>query len=252
MAGMDAFEGKVALVTGGGSGIGEACARRFALGGAKVVVVDLNPKGAERVVKTIRDAGGVADLVQADVSDPASVGAMVQFAIKTFGRLDIAVNNAGIGGEAKPIGELSPESWLNVIKVNLNGVFYCMHAEIPAMLEHGGAIVNMSSVLGSVGFATSSAYVSAKHALLGLTKTAALEYGSQGIRINAVGPGFIVTPLLEANLDAPTTQALANMHALKRLGQPGEVAALVCFLASDDASFITGSYHLVDGGYSAQ
>jgi NAD(P)-dependent dehydrogenase (short-subunit alcohol dehydrogenase family) len=253
MAATAEFQGKVALVTGGGSGIGEASVRRFASGGAKVVVVDRNRSGAERVVQAIRQGGGVADLAEVDVSSPGSVDSMVQFVTKTFGRLNIAVNNAGIGGEQKPVGELSLEAWLSVINVNLNGVFYCMRAEIPAMIEGGGgAIVNMASVLGSVGFANSSDYVSAKHAVLGLTKTAALEYGPQGIRVNAVGPGFIRTPLLEANLDAPTQQAIANLHALKRLGRPEEVAALVCFLASDDASFITGSYHLVDGGYSAQ
>ncbi len=249
---MSGFDGKVVLVTGGGSGIGEACSQRFAAGGAKVVIADLNPQAGERVVGAIRSAGGAAESVQVDVSDAASVEAMVAFATATFGRLDIAVNNAGIGGDLKPVAELTPDGWLAVIKVNLNGVFYGMHSEIPAMLKNGGgSIVNMSSVLGSVGFAMSSAYVSAKHALVGLTRTAALEYGTQGIRVNAVGPGFIKTPLLSI-LDDPMTEAIANMHALKRLGTAEEVAALVCFLASDDASFITGSYHLVDGGYSAQ
>jgi NAD(P)-dependent dehydrogenase (short-subunit alcohol dehydrogenase family) len=253
MAGTAEFDGKVALVTGGGSGIGEACAHRFATGGARLIIADLNAAAAGRVVDAIRAAGGVAEAVQTDVGDPASVDAIVAFATTTFGRLDVAVNNAGIGGDQKPVGDLTPEGWLSVIRVNLNGVFYCMHAELPAMLAGGGgAIVNMASVLGSVGFATASAYVSAKHALVGLTRTAALEYGTQGIRVNAVGPGFIQTPLIEAALDVPTTEAIANLHALKRLGRPDEVAAMVYFLASDDASFITGSYHLVDGGYSAQ
>ena len=246
------FEGKVALVTGGASGIGEACARRLAAGGAKVVIADLNSEGANRVAKAITDAAGVVDVVYADVGDPQSAARMVEHTIKSFGRLDVAVNNAGIGGRAGVVGDLSSDDWLSVINVNLNGVFFCMHAEIQAMLEGGGAIINMSSVLGSVGFSTYSAYVAAKHAMLGLTRTAALEYGFRGIRINAVGPGFILTPLLVASLDQATVEAMANLHALKRLGRPEEVAALVYFLASDEASFITGSYHLVDGGYSAQ
>lgn len=247
------FEGKVAVVTGGGSGIGEAVARRLSLGGARIVVADLDTKGAERVAQSISDSAGAAEVIKADVSDPASMGEMVDFAVKKFGKLDVAINNAGIAGVAKPVGEMSPAEWLSVINVNLNGVFYSMHAEIRAMLQAGGgAIVNISSVLGSVGFATASAYVAAKHALLGLTKTAALEYGTQGIRVNAVGPGFIMTPLLTNHLDESALKAIAAMHALHRLGTADEVAALVAFLASDDASFITGSYHLVDGGYSAQ
>lgn len=217
-----------------------------------MVIADLNSEGANRVAKAITDAAGVVDVVYADVGDPQSAARMVEHTIKSFGRLDVAVNNAGIGGRAGVVGDLSSDDWLSVINVNLNGVFFCMHAEIQAMLEGGGAIINMSSVLGSVGFSTYSAYVAAKHAMLGLTRTAALEYGFRGIRINAVGPGFILTPLLVASLDQATVEAMANLHALKRLGRPEEVAALVYFLASDEASFITGSYHLVDGGYSAQ
>ena len=246
------FDGKVALVTGGGSGIGEACVKEFAARGAKVVVADFNVPAAERV------AGGVsgkdtAVAVKVDVADPASVEAMVRFALDTYGRLDVAVNNAGIGGDASPTGEYSIECWNRVIDVNLNGVFYGMRYEIPAMLQHGGgAIVNMASILGSVGFATSAAYVAAKHGVVGLTKSAAIEYATQGIRVTSVGPGFIATPLIDANLDQAAQKAISELHAMKRLGQAGEVAALVCFLASDAASFITGSYHVVDGGYTAQ
>jgi NAD(P)-dependent dehydrogenase (short-subunit alcohol dehydrogenase family) len=178
---------------------------------------------------------------------------MVRQVVDTYGGLDIAVNNAGIGGAQAATGEYPVDSWRQVIDVNLTGVFYCMRYEIPAMLQRGGgAIVNMASVLGSVGFANSPAYVAAKHGVVGLTRSAALEYGTRGIRVNSVGPGFIVTPMLEGALNAETQQAIGALHAVRRMGTAEEVAALVVFLASDAASFITGSYHLVDGGYAAQ
>ena len=248
----DQFSKKVALVTGAGSGIGEACAKALALRGATVVLADLDMRGAERVAGEIKAAGGTATTVQTDVADPAAVEALVQFVIRTYGGLDVAVNNAGIGGELSPAGSYTVDGWNKVIQVNLTGIFHCMRSEIPAMLERGGgAIVNMASILGSVGFANSAAYVAAKHGVLGLTKTAALEYATQGIRVNSVGPGFIATPLLDV-LDDATRAAVAALHPMKRLGTSEEVAALVCFLASDEASFITGSYHVVDGGYTAQ
>lgn len=244
------FSGKVGIVTGGGSGIGEACARALAARGASVVVADFNVPNAERVAA---EAGGQAAAVKVDVGDPSSVEAMVRFALDTYGRLDFAVNNAGIGGEANATGEYSTEGWDRVIDVNLNGVFYGMRYQIPAMLTNGGgSIVNMASILGAVGFAQSSAYVAAKHGVVGLTKSAALEYATRGVRVNAVGPGFIITPLIESNMDEATQAAISELHAMKRMGKPEEVAALVCFLASDAASFITGSYHVVDGGYTAQ
>lgn len=253
MANQGRFSGKVAVVTGAGSGIGEACAVEFAAGGAKVVLADISRAGAERVQAAIKKAGGEATPVAVDVADPKSVEAMVRFTIQTYGGLDIAVNNAGIGGDLKPIGEYALESWKKVIDINLNGVFYCMRYEIPAMLTRGhGAIVNMASILGSVGFANAPAYVTAKHGVVGMTKNAALEYAAHGIRVNSVGPGFIATPMVESSLTPEATKAVAAMHPLQRLGKAQEVAALVCFLASDEASFITGSYHLVDGGYTAQ
>lgn len=246
------FAGKVALVTGGASGIGEACVHTFAAGGAKVVIVDMSEEQGERTAMTVKAAGGEGLFLRVDVSDPGAVEQMVADAVAAFGRLDIAVNNAGIGGEANYVADYSIEGWRQVIDVNLNAVFYCMRAEIPQMLEHGGgAIVNMASILGSLGFATAPAYVAAKHGVVGLTKTAALEYAKQGVRINSVGPGFIKTPLLEA-LDEATQAHLAGLHAVGRMGEAQEVADLVAYLCSEKASFITGGYYLVDGGYSAQ
>jgi NAD(P)-dependent dehydrogenase (short-subunit alcohol dehydrogenase family) len=246
------FTGKVALVTGGASGIGEACALTFARGGAKVAVADLNDKLGEKTVRAVRQAGSDAIYLRTDVADPKAVEKMVADTVSAFGRLDIAVNNAGIGGESNPTGSYSLEGWHKVIDINLNGVFYCMRYEIPQMLSNGGgSIINMASILGSVGFAGSPAYVTAKHAIIGLTKNAALEYAKQGIRVNSVGPAFISTPLLSA-MDEQTQAYLSSLHAVGRMGVSQEVANLVAFLASDQASFITGSYYLVDGGYTAQ
>jgi NAD(P)-dependent dehydrogenase (short-subunit alcohol dehydrogenase family) len=178
---------------------------------------------------------------------------MVAFAVETGGGLHLAVNNAGIGGPSETIADYPLDGWKQVIDVNLNGVFYGMKYQIAAMLASGGgAIVNMSSILGSVGWANAAPYVAAKHALVGLTRTAALEYAGQDVRVNAVGPAFIDTPLLANNLDADTLGQLAGLHPVGRLGTPEEVSALTCFLLSDRASFITGSYHLVDGGYTAR
>lgn len=247
------FGGKVALVTGGASGIGAACVCTFAQGGAQVVIADLNAALSEQLVATTTQAGGDARFVQVDVADPASVEHMVATTLEVYGRLDIAVNNAGIGGEPNPTGAYSIDGWRKVIDINLNGVFYGMRYQIPPMLTQGsGVIVNMASILGAVGFATAPAYVAAKHGVVGLTKAAALEYGKQGLRINAVGPGFIKTPLLEGALDAPTQAYLSGLHAMGRMGEAHEVANLVAFLCSDQASFLTGGYYLVDGGYTAQ
>lgn len=247
------FKDKVAVVTGAASGIGAAVAQLLAASGAKVLIADLNEDGAREVAESIVAKGGIAKGFAADVSDALEVEAMVAAAQREFGGLHLAVNNAGISGAAAPTGEYPLDSWNKVIGINLTSVFYGLRYQIPAILASGGgAIVNMASILGSVGFANSPAYVAAKHGVIGLTKSAAIEYAKHGIRINSIGPGFIDTPLLSANLDAATLTAIAGMHPVGRLGTSEEVAALTAFLLSEDASFITGSYHLVDGGYTAQ
>lgn len=247
------FKDKVAVVTGAASGIGAAIAQLLAASGAKVLVADLDEDGAKSVADAIETKGGTAAAFAVDVSDALEVEAMVEAARRQYGGLHLAVNNAGIGGASAPTGEYPLESWHKVIATNLDSVFYGMRYQIPAMLASGGgAIVNMASILGSVAFANAPAYVAAKHGIVGLTKTAAIEYARHGIRINSIGPAFIDTPLLSKNLDAATLTAVAGMHPVGRLGTAAEVAALTAFLLSDEASFITGSYHLVDGGYTAQ
>lgn len=246
------LKGKVAFVTGGASGIGEACSLMLAKQGAAVAVIDLKLENAQKVVDAIVADGGKAIALVADVADEAQVAKAVADTVAQLGGLNIAVNNAGIGGDIAPTAEQSVESWKKVISVNLDGVFYGMRNQIPAMLKSGGgAIVNIASILGQVGFANSAAYVASKHGVVGLTKTAALEYGTQGIRFNSVGPGFIKTPLL-GTLPPEALEPIAQLHAVKRLGESNEVAALVTFLVSDEASFITGNYYAVDGGYLAQ
>ena len=247
------FKDKIAIVTGAASGIGASIAQLLAASGAKVLVADVDAEGARRVAESIVAQGGAAMGIAVDVSDAVQVEAMVDAARRQYGGLHLAVNNAGIGGASSPTGEYPLDSWHKVIATNLDSVFYGMRYQIPAILASGGgAIVNMASILGSVAFANAPAYVAAKHGIVGLTKTAAVEYARHGIRINSIGPAFIDTPLLSKNLDAATLSTIAGMHPVGRLGTATEVAALTAFLLSDEASFITGSYHLVDGGYTAQ
>lgn len=246
---MEDLKNKTALVTGGGSGIGKATAALFAQYGARVVVSDINEKNGEETVSFIKSKGGDAVFIKADVSNAAACETLVADTVKQYGSLDIAFNNAGIGGEANLTADMSIEGWNKVIAVNLNSVFYCMKYELQQMLKQGkGAIVNMSSILGQVGFATAAGYVAAKHGVVGLTQNAGMEYAAKGIRVNAVGPAFINTPLLD-NMDAAAKQMLVSLHPAGRLGEANEVAELVIWLSSDKASFINASYYPVDGGY---
>lgn len=245
------FEGKTALVTGAASGIGQAAAILYAQSGAHVIVSDVNEKDGRATVDAIQQNGGSAFFVAADVSKAEACKVLVDATLQHYGRLDIAFNNAGIAGEMSPVADMSLEGWHKVIDTNLNSVFYCMKYEIPAMLQSGGgAIVNMSSILGQVTFAYAAAYVSAKHGVVGLTQSAAVEYATKNIRVNAIGPAFIDTPLLNA-LDAATKAALIQKHPIGRLGKSEEVAELAVWLSSSKASFVTGNYYAVDGGYLA-
>jgi len=246
------FDGQTGLVTGAGSGIGAAIARALAASGGRVIVADRDLAKAEAVVAEITAAGGKAHAAGGDVADPEVVKGLVALAVEKGGALTLLVNNAGIGGPQAPVGDYPLDGWRQVMSINLDAVFFGMRFAIPEMLKAGGgSIVNMASILGTVGFANSSAYSAAKHGLLGLTQTAALEYSAKGIRTNAVGPAFIDTPLLAA-LPPGAKEALVAAHPIGRLGTADEVAQLVLFLLSDKASFISGSYHLVDGGYTAQ
>lgn len=240
------FEQKVAIVTGAGGGIGEAIAHDLAAEGAKVLVVDLQGDNAEMVARAIREQGGEAVAMRADVSVLEQCQAMVDKAIEAFGALHYAVNNAGISGTFSALQDVTAEEWRRVTGVNLDGVFYGMKTQLPAIEKTGGAIVNTASIYGHLGLGRLDAYTASKHAVLGLTRSAAIEYATRGIRINAVSPGPILTPLTRGNKER--TDPIAAMTAMKRMGEPVEIAKAVSFLLSSDASFITGSEIVVDGG----
>jgi len=246
------MKNKTVMITGAASGIGKAAAELFARLGANVVISDIQEEEGKSTTERIIAAGGKASFFKTDVAKPEEMEALVNFAVKTYGKLDVAVNNAGIGGELNPVADMSIEGWQKVISINLNSLFYGMKYQIQAMLKNGsGSVVNISSILGSVGFAGSAGYAAAKHGVIGLTQTAALEYSAQGIRVNAVGPGFIETPMLDA-LDAEMKKQLVALHPIGRLGKSEEVAELILWLASDKSSFVTGSYYPVEGGYLAR
>ena len=250
------LEGKVALVTGGNSGIGRASALAFAKEGAKVIVAARRIEPGEETVRIIKQNGGEAIFVKTDVSNPPEVRSLINTIAETYGQLDCAFNNAGISAPTLSLtADMSEEEWDSVININLKGIWLCMKYEIPLMLERGGgSIVNMSSILGVVGTSLGvSAYVASKHAIIGLTKAAALEYARQGLRINAVCPGFVETTLIEVATNVPGGRELIeSLHPVGRLATPEEVAQPVIWLCSDAASFVTGHSMIVDGGYIGQ
>ena len=241
------FSGRVALVTGAGAGIGRASALAFARAGAAVIVADVDERGGR---ETVEQAGENARYVHVDVASSESVRGMVAAAIVHFGRLDYAHNNAGVAGEQHDVADLPEGEWDRVQGVMLRGVYLCMKYELPHLLETGGAIVNTASGAGLVGYPGQSPYVSSKHGVLGLTKSAALEYGKLGVRVNAVCPGTVRTPMVDAATQLPgLEEQLVALHPIGRIGRPEEVASAVLWLCSDDASFVLGHALAVDGGY---
>lgn len=249
---MPILENKVVVVSGAGSGIGRAIAINYAKEGAKVVVADINVEHGEETVSLIKNSGGEAFFVKADSSKADENKKLVDAVVEKYDRLDIACNNAGMGGPAKPTGQYEPEEWDKVIALNLNGVFYACKYQLEQMEKNGGgSIINIASIHGQVAAPNSPAYTASKHAVVGLTKNIATEYATKNIRCNAVGPGYIETPLLSANLDKAAQDAIAAKSPINRLGKPEEIADLVTFLSSDKSSFTTGSYIIADGGYTA-
>jgi NAD(P)-dependent dehydrogenase (short-subunit alcohol dehydrogenase family) len=246
------MRGKVVLGTGAASGIGRAAALAFAARGARVVAADQDTEGGEDTVRRIVERDGEAIFVHTDVSDDTSVAALLARTAEVYGPLNYAFNNAGIEGISAPTAECTEENWDRVLRVNLKGVWLCMKHEILQMLDHdGGAIVNCSSVAGLVGFASSPAYVASKHGIVGLTRTAALEYATRGIRVNAICPGVIQTPMIDrvTDGDPAAMRALQDMEPMGRIGRPEEVAEAAVWLCCDAASFVTGQALAVDGGF---
>jgi NAD(P)-dependent dehydrogenase (short-subunit alcohol dehydrogenase family) len=249
MAKNERFDGKVALITGAGGGIGRATALAFAAEGARVVVADCNESAANETASAVRAAGAQALVVRVDVSVESQVAAMVAQVLAEFGRLDVAFNNAGVDLHGPLVTELDERSWDRVLDINLKGVWLCMKHEVPAMLDRGGAIVNMSSVGGVIAAPGLAAYIAAKHGVIGLTRTAALEFIGRGIRINALCPGATKSPLLDDWLKTPgVAEAIRKQHPIGRWAEPEEIARTVLFLCSEDAAFIVGLPLIVDGG----
>ncbi|HEY7136647.1 MAG TPA: glucose 1-dehydrogenase [Acidimicrobiia bacterium] len=249
---MTDLDGKVALITGAAKGIGRASALAFAAEGARVVVADVDEDGGAQTVALVRDAGGEATFVRADVADAGDVQAMVGCAVDTYGGLDCAHNNAGVAGGGRPVAEFRDDEWHRVIGIMLTGVYLCMKHEIPRMLERGGgAIVNTASGAGLVGFPGQAAYVAAKHGVLGLTKVAALDYGARGIRVNAVCPGTVRTPMVDTAVRAmpELEEELVRLHPAGRIGEAADVANAAVWLCTDKAAFVLGHALAVDGGY---
>ena len=251
------LDGKVALVTGGASGIGRATALAMAREGARVAVSDLSGEGIEATVAMINAGGGQGIAITGDVAEEADVANMVARTVSAFGRLDCAFNNAGVAGRSVgPPGqrthELSQSSVAKMLAINLMGVFLCLKHEIAQMLTQGGggAIVNTASIAGLIGLATSAHYVAAKHGVVGLTKSAAIEYAQDGIRVNCVNPGYIKTPMTKETMDERFDEIMAKVP-VRRLGIPEEIAEAVVWMCSEKASFMTGASHVVDGGYTA-
>ncbi|MBO9204222.1 MULTISPECIES: SDR family NAD(P)-dependent oxidoreductase [Niastella] len=249
---MKLLENKVAIITGAGSGIGKAAAKLFVAEGANVIISDVNEDNGRKTAEELTKDGGVTHFIKADSSKPEDNESLVAQTLQKFGSLDIAVNNAGIGGPLHATGEYPIDGWKKVIDINLSGVFYGLRYQIPAMLTKGGSIINVSSILGQAGTKFSPAYVAAKHGVVGLTKAAALEYADKNIRINAIGPGYIKTPLVMNSLSREALDALVALHPIGRLGESEEVAELLLWLASSKSSFATGAYYPIDGGYLAQ
>ncbi|MGD8426413.1 MAG: SDR family oxidoreductase [Balneolaceae bacterium] len=246
------MEKRVALVTGASSGIGKQTALKFAQKGYRTVICDLNDDDLYEVEDEITNEGGEVLALTCDIAHADEVKGMIDKIIQEFGRLDVACNNAGIEGTTALTADYTIDEWDRVMNVNLRGQWLCMKYEIPQMIEHGGSIINMSSILGQVAFEQAPGYVAAKHGLIGLTKAAALDYAKQNIRINAVCPGFIDTPMLDRagiTTDPDTKKSIIALHPIGRLGKAEEIANAVVWLASDEASFITGHSLLVDGGY---